>query len=98
MDFYPVKLQCTTYTDIKTERMEGVRIRIEVKKNPWPDAEVRYQTETENNTTIEGQITLSSYIQEFVSPGEIGVTNVNKLDKTWTLNGTRRLNGGYCNV
>ena len=32
VDFYPVKLQCTTYTDIKTERMEGVRIRIEVKK------------------------------------------------------------------
>ncbi|MFR6220487.1 MAG: phage tail protein [Enterocloster bolteae] len=98
VDFYPVRLQCTTYTDIKTERMEGVRIRIEAKKNPWPDAEVRYQTETENNTTIEGQITLSSYIQEFVSPGEIGVTNVNKLDTTWTLNGTRRLNGGYCNV
>lgn len=98
VDFYPVRLQCTTYTDIKTECMEGVRIRIEAGRNPQQDAVVRYQTESENNITIGEQITLQSYIQEVVLPGETGVTNVNKLDTTWKLDGTRRLNGGYCNA
>lgn len=96
VDFYPVRVQFGTWADIKISDKESMRIRIEAKRNPQTDVKIRFKNKIENNVVDKEHTRLTVCTQEFVSAGDIGVTNVNKLDASWKLNGSRRLNGGHC--
>lgn len=98
VDFYPVRLRYSTCADIKTEYKETVQIRIGARGNPQTDERIRYRNEAGKNATRRERMTLKTCILESVTPGDIGVTNIIKLDGTWKLDGSRKLNGGYCTV
>lgn len=94
-DFYPTRLRCSTCTDIKMDHKESMQIQIKARGKPQTDQSIRYQNKAGKNATSRECMTLRICIQESVTSGNIGITNMAKLDGAWKLDDSRKLNGGY---
>ena len=98
VDFYPAKLSLNITTAVDKKDEEHICIRAEIRPNEKTIERATYCIKTEQQANRKEKLSMRFCVSEDLSPGDIGITTIRKLDGAWKLDGNRKLNGGYCAI
>lgn len=98
VDFCPAKLSLNITTAVDKKDEEHICIRAEIRPNEKTIERATYCIKTEQQANRKEKLSMRFCVSEDLSPGDIGITTIRKLDGAWKLDGNRKLNGGYCAI
>lgn len=94
LDFYPVSLRIQAPVREQVETGQRLKLFSGAREDISLNTEYKIQTEARASPETAEQFTIKTAVKEQSGAGPVRVMNLNVLDNEWTLNDSRKLNGG----
>lgn len=94
LDFYPVSLRMQAPVRERVETGQRLRLFSGAREEIGLNTGYKIQTDARASPETAEQFTIKTAVKEQSGAGPVRVTNLNVLDNEWTLNDSRKLNGG----
>lgn len=94
LDFYPVSLRIQIPVKEQVEVGQRLKLFSGAREKIGLNTGYKIQTEARASPKTAEQFTIKTAVKEQSGAGPVRVTNLNVLDNEWTLNDSRKLNGG----